>query len=363
MRFHGNCRSVGERFASICASLVCQVDLVAQGSTTDLLAGQFLISAGIVAGVAYEAQARLVSDRDVIWSAWNAATAPNVQFGADDMSQAVWDQVAAQADAVLATFKAGDFAQANQALATVAANADRLTELSMLGQLSGDLEMRKLGDSLAVATQQLTADISEADQAVAQLKIDLAAGVAGNVALIQVEQTARADGDVANATNITALAASVATLDGDITASLTAAAARGKAAGRGARQMMKSRSEYAPPAAAPAAPLRILIIGDGRHGKGTTAALLSQICGLTFADSSEFAAQTAVFPLVPTFTRTGRRVLTTGQTTAKCGSTPLRPMICALVRRWPSRFWPWRKSMWGCGGAPSLSAPAICLTW
>jgi Putative phage tail protein len=199
---------------------VGQVDLVAQGSTTDLLAGQFLISAGIVAGVGYEAQARLVSDRDVIWSAWNAATAPNVQFGADDMSQAVWDQVAAQADAVLATFKAGDFAQANQALATVAANADKLTELSMLGQLSGDLEMRKLGDSLAIATQQLTADISEADQAVAQLKIDLAAGVAGNVALIQVEQTARADGDVANATNITALAASVATLDGDITASL-----------------------------------------------------------------------------------------------------------------------------------------------
>ena len=63
---------------------------------------------------------------------------------------------------------------------------------------------------------------------------------------------------------------------------------------------MKFRSDFAPPAAATARP-RILIIGHGRHGKGTAAEWLSQVCGLVFADSSEFAAQLAVFPLVADF--------------------------------------------------------------
>ena len=50
---------------------------------------------------------------------------------------------------------------------------------------------------------------------------------------------------------------------------------------------MKSRSK-----------LNILIIGHGRHGKDTAAAFLSEIYGLSFVASSEFAARRAVFPLV-----------------------------------------------------------------
>lgn len=41
-----------------------------------------------------------------------------------------------------------------------------------------------------------------------------------------------------------------------------------------------------------------LIIGHGRHGKDTAAALLSELGGFSFVSSSEFAAQKAVFPLV-----------------------------------------------------------------
>lgn len=43
---------------------------------------------------------------------------------------------------------------------------------------------------------------------------------------------------------------------------------------------------------------RILIIGHGDHGKDTAAAILADIAGLSFASSSEFCAQKAVFPLV-----------------------------------------------------------------
>lgn len=43
---------------------------------------------------------------------------------------------------------------------------------------------------------------------------------------------------------------------------------------------------------------RFLIIGHGRHGKDTVAAFLSDRYGLTFASSSAFIAERAVFPLV-----------------------------------------------------------------
>lgn len=44
--------------------------------------------------------------------------------------------------------------------------------------------------------------------------------------------------------------------------------------------------------------LRVLIIGHGRHGKDTAAAMFAEITGYSFVSSSEFAAQKAVFPLV-----------------------------------------------------------------
>lgn len=43
---------------------------------------------------------------------------------------------------------------------------------------------------------------------------------------------------------------------------------------------------------------RVLIIGHGRHGKDTAAAMLAEAAGLSFVSSSEFAAQKAVWPLV-----------------------------------------------------------------
>jgi hypothetical protein len=45
-------------------------------------------------------------------------------------------------------------------------------------------------------------------------------------------------------------------------------------------------------------PPRILVIGHGRHGKDTAAAMLAKATGGSFVSSSEFAAQKAVFPLV-----------------------------------------------------------------
>lgn len=60
----------------------------------------------------------------------------------------------------------------------------------------------------------------------------------------------------------------------------------------GAILMMKSRSNQS------AAKPRMLIIGHGRHGKDTVAEMLVEIAGLTFASSSEFAAEKAVYPLV-----------------------------------------------------------------
>lgn len=52
---------------------------------------------------------------------------------------------------------------------------------------------------------------------------------------------------------------------------------------------------------APGAPprrLRVLIIGHGRHGKDTAAAMFAAATGYSFVSSSEFAAKKAVFPLV-----------------------------------------------------------------
>lgn len=56
---------------------------------------------------------------------------------------------------------------------------------------------------------------------------------------------------------------------------------------------MKSRSDPAPRRRP-----RVLVIGQGRHGKDTAAQLLAEAAGLRAVSSSEFAAQKAVYPLV-----------------------------------------------------------------
>lgn len=45
----------------------------------------------------------------------------------------------------------------------------------------------------------------------------------------------------------------------------------------------------------------ILVIGHGRHGKDTAAALICEHCGFRAVSSSEFAAQKAVFPVMADF--------------------------------------------------------------
>ena len=44
--------------------------------------------------------------------------------------------------------------------------------------------------------------------------------------------------------------------------------------------------------------MKLLIIGHGRHGKDTVAEILARDAGLSFASSSEFACEKAVFPLL-----------------------------------------------------------------
>ena len=52
--------------------------------------------------------------------------------------------------------------------------------------------------------------------------------------------------------------------------------------------MMKSRSD----------PTRLLVIGHGRHGKDTAAELLAKAFGVSWASSSEFVAERAIWPIV-----------------------------------------------------------------
>lgn len=63
---------------------------------------------------------------------------------------------------------------------------------------------------------------------------------------------------------------------------------------------MKSRFDVSPalPVHAGAGRPQVLILGHGRHGKDTAAALLAEHAGLSFVSSSEFCAERAVYPLV-----------------------------------------------------------------
>lgn len=44
--------------------------------------------------------------------------------------------------------------------------------------------------------------------------------------------------------------------------------------------------------------MKVLVIGLGRHGKDTVAAILKEMFGLSFASSSEFMAKTVVYPVL-----------------------------------------------------------------
>jgi len=74
-----------------------QTDLVAQRSTTDLESGRLIISEGIVAGVIYEARARLVMRRARAWTSWLSALAPDLRLEPADISDATWTAIATDA--------------------------------------------------------------------------------------------------------------------------------------------------------------------------------------------------------------------------------------------------------------------------
>ena len=55
---------------------VATIVLVSKGTTTDVVAGQMIVSDGILPSTAYEARAKLVSDRATNWTAWQAVNTP-----------------------------------------------------------------------------------------------------------------------------------------------------------------------------------------------------------------------------------------------------------------------------------------------
>ena len=84
-----------------------------------------------------------------------------------------------------------------------------LAEQAMQGLLDGYNADQAGQQRLAVARDELTADITEANEAIAQAKLELGAGIDGAVALVQQESTARADGETATAQQISTLTATV----------------------------------------------------------------------------------------------------------------------------------------------------------
>ncbi len=52
--------------------------IVHQGSSHDVSVGQVVISGGILPNVSYQGRVRFVVDRPTVWTAWDAATTPNI---------------------------------------------------------------------------------------------------------------------------------------------------------------------------------------------------------------------------------------------------------------------------------------------
>jgi hypothetical protein len=60
-----------------------------EGSTANVDVGYHVVSAGIVAGVAYQARARLVGPKSTVWTSWVAVTAPDVRIKEIDLADEV----------------------------------------------------------------------------------------------------------------------------------------------------------------------------------------------------------------------------------------------------------------------------------
>ena len=60
--------------------------VVGRGSTANVEAGSLIVSAGILAATAYQVRAKAVVDRDTTWTAWTAATTPNILITRPDIA-------------------------------------------------------------------------------------------------------------------------------------------------------------------------------------------------------------------------------------------------------------------------------------
>lgn len=62
-----------------------RTELVAKGSTTDVAAGELVLSEGILPGVALEVRGRLLTNRPRAWTAWTDITTLSIKLGGDDI--------------------------------------------------------------------------------------------------------------------------------------------------------------------------------------------------------------------------------------------------------------------------------------
>lgn len=151
-----------------------QTALVAQGQVSDIPGGAFVVSQGILPGVTYEARARLVSARDVAWSAWQTAIAPALGVAMVDLDPSLSGQITAASANATAALAAADQAAldadaaATQALAAqTAANqaagdaAGALTEVAVVKSIAldmaGDFAFSQAPDSVTDITSQAIA--------------------------------------------------------------------------------------------------------------------------------------------------------------------------------------------------------------
>ena len=72
---------------------------VASGSETYLATGELIVRGGILANTSYRARARIRALQGGKWTGWAEATTGSTRFSADDLSDAVWEAVNADAQA------------------------------------------------------------------------------------------------------------------------------------------------------------------------------------------------------------------------------------------------------------------------
>jgi len=72
-------------------------DLTHSGTISDVQSGEAIVWDGVLPATAYEVRSRAVSNREALWSNWVEVTTADVALGVDDLSDAFFEAVAADA--------------------------------------------------------------------------------------------------------------------------------------------------------------------------------------------------------------------------------------------------------------------------